>query len=501
MRRTMLSGIALLGMLAMLVGGNQVSAQDPLVIIQGAEPPGLDPTLHREGPTYSVTINIFDSLLRKTRDGQNVPALAESFERDTDTSWVFHLRPGVQFHNGEPLTAAAVKFTIDRIFGPDLDSTRASDFKWIDRAEIVDELTVRIVANEPFALADHFFTELQIVPPNNLTEVGDVAFDEMPVGTGPFEFVRWDRGNQIVLQRNENYWDGSAEVDVVVFRFINSAASRVATLLSGNADLITNPPISAQRQIDANPNTRFASATGTRVVFVGLDAVQESPLRDVLVRQAMNYAIDKVSIIDNLLSGWGEQTTTLLTSQDFGFNPEVDPFPYDPDRARQLLADAGYPDGFEITMDMVNGLFINDTNVAQAIAGFLDDVGITVTLNVLEFGAFNGAIFSHQSSPMYFVSWGNPVFDPAFIFDFITRTGGLLRTIENPEIDDLLNRASSTTDQDLRSDLYNQVMPLVNEAAPAIFLYKQPVLFGMSERLDWEPRSDEFLLMNDAKLK
>ena len=169
MRRKMLSGIALLGMLAMLVGGNQASAQDPLVIIQGAEPPGLDPTIHREGPTYSVTINIFDSLLRKTRDGQNVPALAESFERDTDTSWVFHLRPGVQFHNGEPLTAAAVKFTIDRIFGPDLESTRASDFKWIDRVEIVDELTVRIVAKEPFALADHFFTELQIVPPSHFT--------------------------------------------------------------------------------------------------------------------------------------------------------------------------------------------------------------------------------------------------------------------------------------------------------------------------------------------
>lgn len=501
MRRKMLSGIVLLGMLAMLVGGNQASAQDPLVIIQGAEPPGLDPTIHREGPTYSVTINIFDSLLRKTRDGQNVPALAESFERDTDTSWVFHLRPGVQFHNGEPLTAAAVKFTIDRIFGPDLESTRASDFKWIDRVEIIDELTVRIVANEPFALADHFFTELQIVPPNNFTEVGDVAFDEMPVGTGPFEFVRWDRGNQIVLQRNDNYWDGPAEADAVVFRFISSAASRVATLLSGNADLITDPPISAQRQIDANPNTRFASATGTRVVFVGLDAVQESPLQDVLVRQAMNYAIDKVSIIDNLLSGLGEQTTTLLTSQDLGFNSEVDPYPYDPDRARQLLADAGYPDGFKITMDMVNGRFINDTNVAQAIAGFLDNVGITVTLNVLEFGAFNGAIFSHQSSPMYFASWGNPVFDPAFIFDFITRTGGLLRTIENPEIDDLLNRASSTTDQDLRSDLYNQVMPLVNGAAPAIFLYKQPVLFGMSERLDWVPRSDEFLLMSDARFK
>ena len=504
MRRRLLSGIVVLGMLAMLVGigsSNQTAAQDPLVIIQGTEPPGLDPTLHREGPTYSVTINMFDSLLRKTRDGQNAPALAESFERDTDTSWVFHLRPDVQFHNGEPLTAEAVKFTVERIFDPDLESTRATDLDWIDRVEIIDELTVRIVANEPFALAEHFFTELQIVPPNHVTEVGDVSFDEMPVGTGPFEFVRWDRGNQIVLQRNENYWAGPAEVEAVEFRFISSAASRVATLLSGNADLITDPPITARQQIDANPNTRFESATGTRVVFVGLDTVQESPLQDVQVRQAMNYAIDKASIIDNLLDGLGEQTTTLLTDQDFGFNPEVDPYPFDPDRARQLLADAGYPEGFEITMDMVNGRFINDTNVAQAIAGFLDDVGITVTLNVLEFGAFNGAIFSHQSSPMYFASWGNPVFDPAFIFDFITRTEGLLRTIQDPEIDDLLNRASATTDQELRRDLYQQVMPLINEAAPTIFLYKQPVLFGMSERLDWGPRSDEFLLMSDARFK
>ena len=221
MRRTLLSGIVLLGMLAMLggIGSSNQTSTDPLVIIQGTEPPGLDPTLHREGPTYSVTINIFDSLLSKTRDGQNAPALAESFERDTDTSWLFHLRPGVQFHNGEPLTAAAVKFTIDRIFSSELESTRASDFDWISSVEIIDDLTVRIVATEPFALAEHFFTELQIVPPNNVTEVGDVTFDEMPVGTGPFAFVRWDRGNQIVLQRNENYWAGPAEVDGVEFRF------------------------------------------------------------------------------------------------------------------------------------------------------------------------------------------------------------------------------------------------------------------------------------------
>jgi len=506
MKKMTLSGVSFLGMLLFTSLGfiNQALAQestDELVVIQSQEPVGLDPTVHREGPTYAVTINIYDSLLSKTRNGENVPGLAKSFTRDSDSSWVFNLREGVKFHNGELLTAEAVKFTIERILDPELDSTRASDFKWMDKAEIIDDLTVRLVAKKPFALAEHYFTELQIVSPNILKEVGDLTFNEEPVGTGPYKFVKWDRGNEIVLERNENHWT-SPQVERVKFRFISSAASRVATLLGGGADLITDPPITARGQIDnSSKNARFVAATGTRVVFVGLDSVQESPLQNVLVRQAMNYAVDKEAILTNLLGGTGEQTTTNLTSQDFGFNSDEKPYPYDPDKARDLLAQAGYSDGFEIKMDMVNGRFINDTNVAQAIAGFLNDVGIKVNLNVLEFGAFNGAIFSKNSSPMYFASWGNPVFDPSYFFDFITRTGGLLRTIEDPEIDVLLNGANSTTDQDLRRKLYHQVIPLINEAAPTIFLYKQPVIYGMSERLDWEARSDEFLLMSDAKLK
>jgi peptide/nickel transport system substrate-binding protein len=473
---------------------------ETLVVIQGAEPPGLDPVLHREGPTYNVTINIFDSLLRKTRAGRNVPALAARVERDSDTSWVFHLREDVTFHNGEPLTAEAVQYTVERILDPDVESTRRSDFEWMDRVEIIDESTVRFVANEPFALAEHYFTELQIVPPGYFENVGAQEFNESPVGTGPFELVRWDRGNRIVLERNEDYWRGPSDVERVEFRFVPSAASRVATLLSGRADLIADPPISARGRIDRNPNARFETATGTRVMFVGLDAVQDSPLSNRQVRQALNYAVDKRAIIENLLFGLAEQTTTLLTDQDFGFNEDVDPYPYDPERARELLEDAGYDDGFEITLDTVSGRYINDETVAQAIAGYLGEVGITVNVNVLEFGAFNDRLFSKQTSPMYLVGWGNPVFDPAFIYDFVTRSGSLLRTIENPEIDELLAEARSTTNQEQRRRVYGEVMPLINEAAPAIFLYKQPVLFGLSDRLDWEPRSDEFLLMYDAEL-
>ncbi len=477
------------------------SEKDPLVVIQSAEPTGLDPVTNRTVPAYNVTINIFDSLLMKTPDGQDVPALAESYVRESDTSWLFRLRPDVVFHNGEPLTADAVKYTVDKIFDPASKSTRANDLSWIDQVKVIDKLTVRITGKRPFPLADHYFSELQIVPPVYREKVGAQKFNEEPVGTGPYQFVRWDRGNRIVLRRNDNYWRTPAPVQFVEFQIVSSAASRVATLLGGKADIIVDPPITAKGQLDANPKASFNYVTGTRVLFVGLDTVQDSPLKDVRVRQALNYAVDKKTITSRLIGPASEETTTLLTSRDFGFTADVKPYPYDPKKARQLLADAGYPNGFSIKIDATSGRYINDSAVVQAIAGYLGEVGVKAEINTMEFGAFNGALFSHKTSPMYFVGWGNPVFDASYVFNFVTKTGSLLRTIEDPAIDKLLNSANETTNRALRKSLYAKAGVLINDAAPAIFLYKQPVLYGLSSRLDWKPRSDEFLYIYDAKLR
>ena len=477
------------------------SEKDPLVVIQSAEPTGLDPVTNRTVPAYAVTVNIFDSLLRKEPDGRNVPALAESYLKESATSYLFRLRSGVLFQNGEPLTADAVKYTVDKIFDPASKSTRANDLSWIDHVEVVDKLTARIIAKRPFPLADHYFSELQIVPPVYREKVGAQKFNEEPIGTGPYKFVRWDRGNRVVLQRNDNYWRSAAPAQYVEFQFVSSAASRVATLLSGRADLIVDPPVTAKSQIDGNTKTVFASEIGTRVLFVGLDTVQDSPLKDVRVRQALNYAVDKTAIVSKLIGASSEATTTLLTARDFGFSPDVKPYPYDPQKARQLLAAAGYPNGFSVKIDATAGRYINDTAVVQAIAGYLGEVGVKAEINTLEFGAFNGVLFAHKTSPMYFVGWGNPVFDASYVFNFVTMTGSLLRTIEDPAIDKLLKDANESTDQAARKSLYAKAGALINDAAPAIFLYKQPVLYGMSRRLDWKPRADEFLYMYDAKLR
>lgn len=500
-----LIGLSLFPIMAIVLqpvfGQTAGSEDDPLVVIQSAEPTGLDPVLTRTVPAYNVTINVFDSLLRKTRDGRNIPALAESYEYNRPNEWTFKLRRGVKFQNGEAMNAEAVRYTIQTILDPATNSSRAVDLDWIEEVQVIDDHTVRIVVNKDYPLAEHYFTEIQIVPPAYRERVGAQRFDESPIGTGPYQVVRWNRGNRITLKRYDGYWNGPAPVEYIDFRFVSSAASRVATLLSGDADLIVDPPITARGRINSNRNTRFASVTGTRVIFVGLDTVQDSPLRDVRVRQALNYAVDTDTIIERLLFGMGEATTALLTDRDLGYTAEVSPYPYDPRRARRLLRQAGYPDGFTIRMDAAGGRYINDSAVIQAIIGYLSQVGVTVELNSMEFGAFNGALFSHQTSPMYFVGWGNPVFDPSFIYDFITRSGGLLRTIEDPAIDALLEDARSTSDAAYRKGVYHEATELINTAAPAIFLYKQPVLYSSSSRLDWDPRSDEFLYMYNARLR
>ncbi|MDC7125192.1 MAG: ABC transporter substrate-binding protein [Spirochaetales bacterium] len=475
------------------------SEKDPLIVVQSAEPTGLDPIVDRSVPSYSLTINIFDSLLEKTQDGRNVPALAESYDQESDTSWLFHLRKGVKFHNGEDFNATAVKYSIEKILDPASKSTRARDLNWIDKVEIVDNYTIRITAKRPFPLAAHYFTELQIVPPVYREKVGAQQFKLKPIGTGAYQLVSWDMGNRITLKRNDNYWKTPASIQYVEFQFVSSSTSRVATLLGGRADLITDPPVTAQKQIEKNRKTNFVTATGTRVIFVGLDTLQDSPLKDVRVRQALNYAIDKDAIIKRLLGNSAAITSTLLTDKDFGFDPAVKPYPYNPEKAKELLAQAGYKDGFSITIDTASGRYINDSAVVQAITGYLSKVGVNVNINTMEFGAYNSSLFGHKTAPMYFVGWGNPVFDASYVFNFITMSGSLLRTIENPAIDKLLKDANETVDQAKRKNLYSQADKLINEAAPAIFLYKQPVIYGMSTRLNWSPRSDEFLYMYDAR--
>jgi peptide/nickel transport system substrate-binding protein len=276
--------------------------------------------------------------------------------------------------------------------------------------------------------------------------------------------------------------------------------TRVAAMLAGDADIITGAAPAMVTKLDKSPQADVTVVTGSRAIFIGFDTNQDTPLKDKRVRQAINYAVDVDTIVKTILNNLATRTNTLLTKNDFGWT-STPLYKRDVKKAKQLLAAAGYPNGFEITMDTPNGRYVNDVEVAQAIVGQLAEVGIKVKLNVREFVSYNKDVFSHKQAPMYLLGWGNPVFDADYIYYSLVRTKELLSNFSNAAIDKLLDEGHSTTNPEKRKAAYKQAAKLINDEAPYLFLYKQNDAYGVSKRTVWTPRADELIWLFDAKIK
>ena len=489
--------LALFGLLAAF--GSAQPAQ-PVVVMQSADAKTLDPTMNRETPTFNVLMNIFDALLFKEADGTFSPGLAESWEAVDDTTWRFTLREGVAFHNGEPLTAEAVKFTVERILDEANESPIRRGFAFISGVEVEDERTVVITTSTPQPLAESYFSELMIVPPGYFEGVGAEAFAAAPVGTGPYKVEDWQRDVALELSANDAYWRGAPDIKALEFRPVPEAITRFSSLSAGEADLVTSLPPSLAPSVEADGNTQLKTVDSARVIYIGINTLKEGPLQDARVRQALNYAVNVDAIVAGIFNGLATPTSTLLTEIDFGYSADS-PYPFDPERARGLLAEAGYPDGFEVTLGTPNGRYTNDVQVAQAVAAQLEDVGLSVTQDVREYGAYVGDLFSGNAPDLFLIGWGNAPFDADFILYPLLRTGELLSYYSNPELDALLDAAHSTLDREARRAAYVQAVNLIQQEAPMIFLYKQRDAYGLSERLEWTPRADEFIWMYSASLK
>ena len=473
----------------------------PAVVMQSADASTLDPTMNRETPTFNVLINIFDALLFKEADGTFTPGLAENWESVDDTTWRFTLREGVTFHNGEPLTAEAVKFTVDRILDEETGSPIRRGFAFIESVEVEDERTVVIRTNTPQPLAENYFSELLIVPPVYFQEVGAEAFASAPVGTGPYQVESWQRDVVLDLSANESYWRGAPDIGELEFRPVPEAITRFSSLSAGEADLVTSLPPSLVASVEAAQNAQLKTVESARVIYIGIDTLQEGPLQDVRVRQALNYAVDVDAIVEGIFGGLTTPTSTLLTEIDFGYSSDVSPYPFDPERARELLAEAGYADGFEVTLGTPNGRYTSDVQVAQAVAAQLEDIGISVNQEVREYGAYVGELFSGNAPDLFLIGWGNAPLDADFILYPLLRTDELLSYFSDPELDALLDEAHSTLDREARQAAYAQALELIYQQAPLIFLYKQQDAYGLSDRLEWTPRADEFIWMYAASLQ
>jgi peptide/nickel transport system substrate-binding protein len=504
-----LIGVVLAVLLAAALSpmGVLAAPEGQIVIAQGGDPSTLDPHMHAENFTFAVVHNVFDHLVRRlVKNGQlaHEPGLATSWSSVNPTTWEFKLRRGVKFHNGEDFNADAVKFSIERVLNPDQKARWRWAFADIERVDVVDPYTIRIVTKVPFpTLVTNLAFCLPIVPPRYVREKGDAHVATNPVGTGPFKFVRWRKDDALVLEANESYWRGSPKIKTLVFRPIPDESTRVAALSTGEVDIARGVPPSLVKQVADNPRTRIARVPSALNIHVILDTLKDGPLRDKRVRQAINYGVDKEGIIASILEGNGGAVGGPLTPVMFGFAPEVKPYPYDPERARRLLAEAGFPQGISLTLNSPNGRYLKDREVNEAIAGQLAKIGVKTQVVVHEWGTYVSK-WPDGLVPMYMIGWAG-AWDADGIMFPLLRTGQRFSRWSNPEFDAILDKARRTLNEAERVKLYRQATQLAHDEAPWLYLFHGMDIYGVSRSVgDWEPTSDEStstVMLNAVKKK
>lgn len=473
-----------------------------LVVAQPADAPTLDPQRAAGLIGMSVVINMFDTLLTRGKDGNLEPGLATDWKWLDNKTLQLKLRRGVKFHDGEPFNAEAVKFSYSekRITIPKT-GLRMMALQAIKGVDIVDDYTVNIILSKPDPVLPAKMTLFGglIVPPKYVQEKGDAYFGEHPVGTGPFKFVEWKKDDRVVMEANPDYWRGVPKIKQLVFKTIPNDADRVAALLSGEVQVISNLPPDAVDTVNKAQGVRAVAVPGLRVQYVSLDT-RKGPLAKKEVRQALNYAVDVGSIIKNVLGGMADRVATLLPEEGFGYDPSIEPYPYDPERARQLLAQAGYPRGFEVELDTNNGIYPKDKDVSQAIAGQLAQVGVKVNVKPFESGTFSSLLTSGKIAPMYFI--GNLAWsmDGSLNLQSFVKSDRRYARMKNATLDKLVDVEETEVDPAKRQAAFSEIQRILKDGAYFIYLYQGKDIYGLSKNVVWDPPHNQVLWMYNASL-
>jgi peptide/nickel transport system substrate-binding protein len=487
--------------------------QGKVIIAQGVDPTTLDIMNQQETPASVIGGHIFETLWERDQNLKIVPALATEMPKlVAPTVWEVKLRKGVKFHNGEEFNAESAKFSLERV----KSGLRASsNFRPIDRVEIVDPYTVRVHTTKPWPtfVTIMTFNQAAMYPPKAYAGKDTAYISKNPIGTGPYKFVRWNKDEEIVLEANEQYWRGAARIKTVVFKPIPDDAVRVAALQNGEIDVAVNIPPHLANIIANHPKLFLSTAPSIRtiqIMFVTheydaqhkLVGPAKTPVADKRVRQAIAHAIDADEIIKGVLDGKAMRVATMLTPLHFGFDPTLKPIAHDPARTKKLLADAGFPQGLELTLNSPQGRYVRDKEVAEAVAGQLTKNGIKTTLKTYEFVNYlNNLVYVHKPGPMWLIGWGTPTIDAETVYGPLFRTGSNLGNYHNPDFDGLVDEAQGTMDEKRRLEIYHRINKIFLDDVPAVSLYQQLDLYGASKRLNWKARSDERIKAYDMSLK
>ncbi|EOD00980.1 glutathione ABC transporter substrate-binding protein [Caldisalinibacter kiritimatiensis] len=440
--------------------------KDTLVVAQSADAKSLDPHATNDSTSSNVAKQIYNTLVESTEDMEIVPGLAKEWEQVDDLTWEFKLRQGVKFHNGEELKASDVKFTFERM----LQSSKVSHIvEAIDTVEVVDDYTVRIKTKEPFGplLAHLAHSASSILNEKAVKEAGD-NYGQNPVGTGPFKFKSWQAGDNIVLERFDDYFRGPSQIKQITYRVIPEGTNRTIALETGEVDIAYGIEPIDQDRVANHEDLELLKQPALAMYYVGFN-VEKEPFDNKLVRKAISHAINTDDIIEAVLNGAGVKAVSPIAPRVFGYNDQLEGYEYNPEKAKELLKEAGYENGFE-TKIMISGSQANQ--IAQVVQAQLKEVGIDVAIEQIEWGTYIDKTASGDHE-MFFLGWGTVTADADYglypMFHSASKgAAGNRFFYENKELDELLEKGKTSTDPKEREEAYKKAQEIIVDDAPLV---------------------------------
>jgi peptide/nickel transport system substrate-binding protein len=517
--------------LTLLPGG--ALAKD-LTIGVSAEASSIDPHFHALTPNIQVRWNIFESLVAQDATQKVQPALAEKWEALDDTTWRFHLRKDVKFSNGAPFTARDVIYSVCRVpLVKDSPSPFTTYTKPIAEMKAEDDTTLLIKTVSPDPLMPVNLAQVGIVSASALGMTGPITFGregcegvstvpqapefnkpEIAVGTGPYKLVSYTRGDRIILERNDGYWGGKPQWDKVIIRPVTSDAPRVAALLAGDVDMIENPPVQDLDRI-RKAGFKVVSGLSNRLIYLHMDQegdapgmtspTGKNPFLDPKVRAAISKSINRKAIVERIMGGMAQAAGELLPHPMFGtLNRE--PEAYDPEGAKKLMVEAGYPDGFEVVLGTPNDRYVNDEKISQAVAQMLARIGIKVKVEAATASQFFSKR-NKQEYPFYLSGWSastgdtsSPLVTLVATFDKANGRGTTnAGRYSNPKMDAVLIEAMKTIDESKRGELLKQAQTVVLDDHGILPLHFEVTAWAFKPEFDYTPRTDQYTFAYEVR--
>lgn len=466
-----------------------VERMDELVIDLAGEPVTLDPAIAYAPLDWSVVHAVFDAVVGFDRDGDIKPVAAESFEVVDEKTFEIVLREGMTFHDGSPVTSDAVVRGMDHIKGG--ESLVKDLFATVDEVQRVDDLTARIVCSEPSPWLPAQMAAWHVLLPDGVSPEG---LAESPVGSGPYKLEKWDRGNEIALERFEEYQPaavkGAPIANTVRYHFVPDATTRVSNLLSGSTHLVDSVPfdmLTTLEQTDAEVVPQ--ELVGSAWIRIATDT---EPFDDVRVRQALNMALDISALPGALIYEQSFRLASIHPGEaSLGFDPALAPYEYDPDAAASLLSDAGVEEGLEATLEITAN---TQQSVAEALTAQWEELGLSVDIEVSDYAAFN-ANWADSSAPVLKMATWSPLYDPHTLLSLVWASDGVLSRYSNEDVDRLIAEAAVEPDRDARDELYQELAGVMFEDAAGVWLWNQVAVYGLSADVPaWSSRPDEWVL-------